>query len=70
MCLMEEIYMSDHHYSGMSNHAVGCGLSVKESTPRYLQKKEHVCQSVCKTALESAKVLSTVHDEATEKMEK
>jgi len=69
MCLIEEIYVLDQLRSGMSYSALGCELNVKESTVRSIQKKEKdVCQSVCETALESAKVISIGNDEAMEKM--
>lgn len=58
MCLTEEIDMSARLRSGMSYHAIGCGLNVKESTVQYLQKTEDACQSVCERVLESAQVLS------------
>ena len=55
----------------MSYSAVLYEFNVNEPTVKYIQKKEEeICQSVHEAALESARVTSTVCNEAMEKMEK
>lgn len=49
--------------------AVGREFNVNESTIRYIKEKESQL-SICEAAPENAKVTSTVHEEAIEKMEK
>lgn len=60
--------MGDKLHSGKSYNAVGHEFKVNEPTIPYIQKKEEEVTDLY-VAPETAKVTSTVHHEATEKLE-
>ena len=70
MCPTEKLCVLDKLHSGMNYvyHEFSINeFSVNESTIHYIQEMEEGIYFVYEIAPESAKVLATVHDEATEK---